>query len=214
MIYKEVLTAPEGTLVRSFTPPPLLCASRRLRDEALPLFYKHNHFEITVERRPSDIRWTPISSLSLPHAESRVWQRFLGNWRVFSVSGTNGLQYVERLTVVYELFGVKGYSFGSGRAYDRRLGFRFSRAPLEDVVEGQSEEVIRKNSVDSSSEGSDDGSGDGVLRRHAALLNRGTFDWTSRLETQRLLSNKIRENGKCQLHDHEKSPESSSSPAF
>ncbi|KAG6361121.1 hypothetical protein INS49_009345 [Diaporthe citri] len=29
MIYKEILIAPEGTRLRSFTPPPLLCASRR-----------------------------------------------------------------------------------------------------------------------------------------------------------------------------------------
>lgn len=229
MIYKETLTAPEGTLLRCFTPPPLLCASRRLRDEALPLFYKYNHFEITVKQNIADKTLAPGLLFRLPNVERRVWLHFLDMWKVFSVSGTNGLQYVERLTVVYQLYGQNGYSFGNGGAYDRRLCFRFSRAPLEDVVEGRSEEVIQnssedciEDSIEGSSWGSNEGSDgesdydsrDGVIRRHVALLNRGTFDWPSLLETQRLLFDKIRENGKSLLQDHKKFSERGSSPAF
>lgn len=208
MIYKEALIAPEGTLVRSFTPPPLLCASRRLRNEALPLFYRYNHFEITVKHTPADT--------TLPlwlNVERRVWQRFLNMWKVFDVSGTNGLQYVERLTVIYQSSVEVSYPFLDEGTRDRRLGFRFSRAPLEGFVEGRSEEVIRnrrkgrnEGSNEGSDEESDDDNRDGVLRRNVVLLDRATLGWPSGFEAERLLFDQIHDNGKFQLQHHKKSP--------
>lgn len=115
--------------MRSFTPPPLLCASRRLRDEALPLFYKHNHFEITVRRTLQDDRFA--AGRKLPGLDMRVWRRFLDMWNIFNWSGTDGLQYVQRVTVIYQLSVVNGYPFRTDAAYDVRLGFRFSSAPPE-----------------------------------------------------------------------------------
>ncbi|KAK7732633.1 hypothetical protein SLS63_004888 [Diaporthe eres] len=198
MIYKDILIAPENTLLRGFTPPPLLCASKRLRGEALPLFYQYNNFEITVQRSPQD--QVLAGGRRLPSVDMRVWRRFLDMWNVFNASGTNGLQYVERVTVIYQLSARSGMPFGTDYAYDRRLGFRFSRTPFEeDGVESHDE--ARNAGNNESSEGSDDsssessdGDGDYCDREcHYAALNRGTFDWPNRSETQRLLFEKTRE---------------------
>lgn len=213
VIYKEALIAPEGALVRSFTPPPLLCASRRLRDEALPLFYKYNHFEITVKRSRQDellaAGWGRLRIVDM-----RVWRSFLDMWNVFNAWGTNGLQYVERVTVIYQLSVKNGMPFGSDSVYDRRVGFRFSRAPIEENVfekhgegenAGDSVESDEDNNSDSShddSEASDDDDDNGtasVHRCHEVALNRGTFGWPSRKTTERFLFERIREYSKSEL---------------
>lgn len=165
-IYRAILISSEGSVVRSFTPPPLLCTSQRLRSEALPLFYKHNHFEITVERSDADTKLAP-PGVRMPSVDMRVWRRFLDMWNVFNAWGTNGLQYVERVTVIYQLSMDNGSPFGTRDEYDRRVGFRFSRAPIEE----------------------------GIMR-HPVILNRGTINWTCRSETQRLLFDRTREYGK------------------
>ncbi|KAJ0109973.1 hypothetical protein J7T55_014775 [Diaporthe amygdali] len=123
IIYKETLIVPDGGLVRSFTPPPLLSVSKRLRNEAMPLFYIHNHFEITVKRSAADELLA--RGRELPSVDMRVWRRFLDMWNVFNASGTNGLQYVEKVTLIYQLSMDNGCSFGSGE-FDKRIGFRFS----------------------------------------------------------------------------------------
>lgn len=196
--------------MRSFTPPPILCASRRLRDEALPLFYKYNHFEITVKRSRRDevlaAGWRRLISVDM-----RVWRGFLDMWNVFNVWGTNGLQYVERVTVIYQLSVKNGMPFGSDREFDRRLGFRFSRTPIDEEVferhdEGENagnddegSEDDNDNGDQDGSEGSDDDTEDelaSIHRYHAVALNRGTFDWPSRAETHRFLFETIRQCSK------------------
>lgn len=201
MVYKEALTAPEGTLLRSFIPPPLLCASRRLRGEALPLFYKYNDFEITIQRSPQD--QTLVGRRRLPSVDMRVWRRFLDMWNVFNMAGTNGLQYVERVTVIYRLSAKSGMPFGSEYKYDRRLGFRFTRTPIEEgPVEKHDEGSNAGNnrsgdgSDDNSSEDSDEDYEYGEPECNSVALNRGsTFDWPIRSETQRFLFEKMRACG-------------------
>lgn len=39
------------------------------------------------------------------------------------------------------------------------------------------------------------------------MLNRGSFDWPNRSETQRFLFDKIREHGKFESYDHKRSPD-------
>lgn len=208
MIYKAALIAPEGTLLRSFTPPPLLCASKRLRREALPLFYKYNNFEITVQRSRQD--QVLAGGRRLPSVDMRVWRRFLDMWNVFNPSGTNGLQYVERVAVIYQLSARIGMPFGSDGEYDRRLGFCFSRTPFEDdVVENHDEgsnagdKASGEGSDDNSSESSDEDDEYCDRKCHHVPLNRGTFDWPNRSETQCLLFEKNRECSKYELKKKE-----------
>lgn len=215
MIYKATLIASEDTLLRSFTPPPLLCASRRLRGEALPLFYKYNNFEITVQRSPQD--QVLAAGRRLPSVDMRVWRRFLDMWNVFNASGTNGLQYVERVTVIYQLSARSGMPFGCDHGYDRRLGFRFSRTPFdEDVVETQDEarnagnKESSEGSHGSSSESSDEDDEYCDRECHYLALNRGTFDWPNRDETQRFLFEKNRQCSKYELKKQKRCQETSS----
>lgn len=181
MIYRDVLIAPEGTIVRGFARPPLLRASRRLRDEALPLFYKHNHFEVTARWSRGDLLLAG-KQRTLPGVEMGAWRRFLDMWNVFNDRGADVLQYVERVTVIYQFSTTNGRPFGSRKLEDRRMGFRLSRTPIEEAV------------YDVQYEGDDKDE-----ERHAVALNRGEFDWPSREETERLLFEKMKQHGKSEV---------------
>lgn len=115
--------------MRTFTSPALLHANKIIRNEALPIFYGENQFEITVKRSPQDeVR---AAAGGLPSVDMWVWRRFLHMWDEFSCFGTNCLRYVRHLTLIYQLSIDDGYSFGEGE-FDKRLGFRFSCDPFRE----------------------------------------------------------------------------------
>ena len=153
MIYKEALVVPDGGLVRSFAPPALLRANRILRDEGTPIFYAQNRFEITIKRSLEDE--VLAFNKRMPGVDSWVWHQFLHMWDIFNVRGANCLQYVQHLTLIYQLCMDNGYSFGDG-CFDKRLGFRFSRRPFEEDRDGNYEEDSDSKS-DSDSSDDDDG---------------------------------------------------------
>lgn len=152
MIYTEALVVPNGGLMRSFTPPALLCANALLRDEALPIFYKENKFEITIKRSPADKLLA--ADRRLPSVDMWVWRQFLHMWDVFNGSGTNGLRHVQNVTLIYELSMDNGYSFGDGE-FDKRLGFRFSHVPFEEHLDPNYEDDSDQESDEDSYEHSD-----------------------------------------------------------
>lgn len=125
MVYGEALVAPEGSPVRTFAPPALLRANKLLRNEALPIFYKENHFEITIKRCPVDEAFFPRFD------NIRVWSRFMHMWDVFNCFGSNCLRYVRHVTIIYQLPMIDGSFFGYCE-FDRRLGFRFSSDPFDE----------------------------------------------------------------------------------
>ncbi|KAL2283664.1 hypothetical protein FJTKL_09722 [Diaporthe vaccinii] len=225
MVYKEVLVVPNGGLVRSFATPALLRANKQLRDEAIPIFYGANHFEITIKRSPQDEVRAAIGGL--PSVDMWVWRRFLHMWDDFNCFGTNCLRYVRQITLIYQISMDDGYSFGDGE-FDKRLGFRFSSKPFkEDHDANHGEDSHRKTASDSSGqevqsdladpeaeaegpEVEDSGehsSGDEnngeveqVPEDHpdpigVFELNRGTVNWRSHCETHFFLFHRMCEYG-------------------
>ncbi|KAK7716443.1 hypothetical protein SLS64_003597 [Diaporthe eres] len=128
MVYREALAVPNRGLVRTFAPPALLRANKQLRDEAIPIFYGQNRFEITVKRSPQDEACA--GGTMRPNVDMWVWRRFLHMWDDFNCFGANCLRYVRHITLIYQLSIDDGYSFGDG-LYDRCLGFRLSSEPFE-----------------------------------------------------------------------------------
>lgn len=218
MVYREVLVVPDGGLVRTFAPPPLLRANKQLRNEAIPIFYGENHFEITVKRSPQDEARAAVGGF--PSVDMWVWRRFLHMWDDFSCFGTNCLRHVRHVTLIYQLSMDDGHSFGDGE-FDRRLGFRLSSEPFEkDHHDRGDDEEKRGGAIASDTsndhgiqsdpaepdaevaelegeESDEDGSGDkddsdpvGVFE-----LNRGTVNWRSRREAHFFLFNRMCEYG-------------------
>lgn len=167
MIYKEHLISPQGSVVRSFTPPPLLQANRMIRDEAIPIFYGKNHFEITVKRTPEYERLA--GDKPSPSVDMYMWHRFLHMWEVFNQNGSNCLHYVERITVIYQLSLFTGLACGKN-PFDKRIGFRLSSKPFEE----DADEDYEMNSDPSDSGDSDDDSDDDSevdpMELHAELV--------------------------------------------
>lgn len=153
MVYREVLVLPDGAVVRLFTSPALLQTNRLFRAEAMPIFYSENYFEITIKRSPREM--TLAAGRCRPNLDKRIFQRFLRLWPVFNVHGSNCLQYVRRITLIYELSMDNGHSFGFD-AFDKRLGFRFSNDPFEEDLD---ENYGEESDTESESDSSDDGFG-------------------------------------------------------
>lgn len=124
MVYREALVAPEGSPVRTFAPPALLRANKLLRNEALSIFYKENHFEITIKRSPEDKALFPSVD------NTRVWWRFMHMWDAFNCFGSNCLRHVRHITLIYQLSMIDNFPFGHSE-FDRCLGFRFSSDPFD-----------------------------------------------------------------------------------
>ncbi|POS69305.1 hypothetical protein DHEL01_v212301 [Diaporthe helianthi] len=153
MIYKEHLISPKGRVVRSFTQPPLLQANRMIRDEAIPIFYSGNDFEITVKRTAEYERLAGITLIpSMPSVDMWAWHRFLRMWDVFNKNGSNCLQYVERITVIYQLSLDTGSVFGENE-FDKRIGFRLSSKLFEEDLD---QDYKMKSDSESDSDDSDD----------------------------------------------------------
>lgn len=218
MVYKEALVVPNGGLVRSFATPALLRANKQLRDEAIPIFYGANHFEITIKRSPQDEVRAAIGGL--PSVDMWVWRRFLHMWDDFNCFGSNCLRYVRHITLIYQLSIDDGYSFGDG-LYDRCLGFRLSSEPFgkhhhdrnhgegergresaPDTTSGQGMQsdpsVIESEAADSDADGDEveqvseeDSDPAGVFE-----LNRGTVvNWGSHREAHLFLFHRMCEYG-------------------
>jgi hypothetical protein len=126
LIYKHALVAPNGVVIRSLAPPALLHASHQLRDEAAPVFYSENRFEITVGRSAEEEAWG--AGLKVPSIDACAWNRFLHKWDWFRTI-TSYLRHVKQITLIYELSMGNGCRFGDDE-FDRRLGFRFSSEPF------------------------------------------------------------------------------------
>lgn len=150
MVYREALIAPHGSPLRTFSPPALLHSNKRLRNEALPVFYGENNFEITVKRSPEDEALA--AERRLPSVDIFVWRRFLRMLDVFNCFGSNCLRHVRNVTLIYQLSMEDGQTFGHNE-FDRRLGFRFSSDEFEDNRGGDHVEDRRgedKNGPDDS----------------------------------------------------------------
>lgn len=217
MVYREALVLPNGGLVRSFAPPALLRANKQLRDEAVPIFYGHNHFEITVKRSPQDEACA--EGAMRPNVDMWVWRRFLHMWDDFNCFGSNYLRHVRHITIIYQLSIDDGYSFGDG-LYDRCLGFRLSSEFFEkdhydknhrkddhgqesasDTTSGQGIQLdpagIEDEAADPDADGDEveqvteeDSDPVGVFE-----LNRGTVNWRSRREAHFFLFHRMCEYG-------------------
>lgn len=152
MIYEEVLVLPDGGLLRSFAPPALIHTNKRFRDEAIPIFYGANLFEITIKRSLADELLA--AGRKLPSVDLWVWRRFLHMWDVFNGSGTDGLRYVNHVTLIYQLSMDNGFPFGED-GFDKRLGFRFRSHRYEEDLDTNYEEDSDGES-DSDSSNNDD----------------------------------------------------------
>lgn len=215
MVYREALVVPGGSLVRTFAPPALLRANKQLRDEAIPIFYGQNHFEITIKRSPQDE--DRVGGRGLPNVDMWVWRRFLHMWDDFNCFGSNCLRYIMHIKLIYQLSMDEGYSFGEGE-FDRRLGFRFSSNPFEEDHDrnhgttapdsrGQDsqsdlemEETEGGDHDEASSGDEDDGEVTQVPKEDSDPvgvfeLNRGTVNWRSRREAHFFLFNRMCEYG-------------------
>lgn len=221
MVYKAAVVLPNGGLVRSFAPPALLRANNQLRNEAIPIFYGQNHFEITIKRSPQDEVRADIGGL--PSVDMWVWRRFLYMWDVFNCFGSNCLRHVRHIMLIYQLSMDDGYSFGEGE-FDRRLGFRLSSelfekdshdsdtstgqgtqsdpAEPEDEADGVGAEAPQGE--DSENEGSEGDESDGEVEQaiedHSDSvgvfeLSRGPVDWRSRRDTHFFLFHRMCEYG-------------------
>lgn len=165
MVYREALLSPHSSPLRTFAPPALLHANKRLRNEALPIFYGENNFEITVKKRsPEDEALA--ARRRLPSVEMFVWPRFLRMWDVFNCFGSNSLRHVRRVTLICQLSMGEWQTFGYNKL-NKRLGFRFSGVPFEEDTDPA-----------------------GVLE-----LNRGTLNLRSFHEAYLFLSDKTCEYG-------------------
>lgn len=152
MVYREVLVLPDGSLVRSFTSPALLQTNKVFRAEGAPIFYSESHFEITIKRSPEDM--ILAAGKYLPNVDKGIFQHFLRMWPVFNVHGSNCLQYVRHIILIYQLSMDMGYSFGDD-IFDKRLGFRFSHDPFEEDLDGNYGEDEQSN-AESDSDSIDD----------------------------------------------------------
>lgn len=217
MVYQEALVVPDGGLVRTFAPPALLRANKQLRDEAIPIFYGQNRFEITVKRSPQDEACA--GGTMRPNVDMWVWRRFLHMWDDFNCFGANCLRYVRHITLIYQLSIDDGYSFGDG-LYDRCLGFRLSSEPFKkdhhDRNHGEDErgresdsdtasgQVIQSDLDEIEAEAADPvADGDAVEQVSEEdsdavgvfELNRGTINWRSRREAHFFLFHRMCEYG-------------------
>jgi hypothetical protein len=151
MTYKMVLIRPKGTVIHSFATHPLLQTHSQIRDEAIPIFYGENHFEITVKRTPEYQRMLGYkASLDV---DNYMWHRFLHMWDVFNSNGCNVLHYVRSATLIYQLSLNTGCPWGEG-GFDSRLGFRLSAEPFEEDADGNYYEV--EEDEDENADGDDD----------------------------------------------------------
>lgn len=157
MVYREVLVLPDGGLVRSFTSPALLQTNMVLRAEGTPIFYAENHFEITIKRSPEEM--TLAAGKYLPNVDKGIFQHFLRMWPVFNVHGSNCLQYVRHINLIYQLSMDMGYPFGDD-IFDKRLGFRFSHDPFEEDLDGNYGEDEQSNAESDSDSSDDESDGD------------------------------------------------------
>lgn len=86
------------------------------------MYYTYNHFEVTIKRARRHQGLDPDHRGR--EADRHAWRRFFTMWIQFGSTGLNVLQYITRITLIYQLSLKTGFDFGTD-AYDKRIGLRF-----------------------------------------------------------------------------------------